>query len=153
MFYRSFLFFCSFSFGHCVICPSVFWPLCCLSFCLLAIVLSVLLSFGHCVICPSVFWPLCYLLIYGFWLPLWYLQLFLESSSYEHALWRLFQKPNKFDIYVFIYFINWKWRYIPKAPSTPLFEMELFQTCMSFLRMFIKSEYVLLFNVKYFGKM
>ena len=49
------------SFGHCVICPSVFWPLCYLSFCLLAIVLSVLLSFGHCVICPSVFWPLCYL--------------------------------------------------------------------------------------------
>jgi hypothetical protein len=28
--------------GHCVVCPSVFWPLCCLSFCLLTIVLSVL---------------------------------------------------------------------------------------------------------------
>ena len=41
------------SFGHCVVCPSVFWPLCCLSFCLLAIVLSVLLSFGHCVVCSS----------------------------------------------------------------------------------------------------
>jgi hypothetical protein len=27
--------------------------LCCLSFCLLVIVLSVLLSFGHCVVCPS----------------------------------------------------------------------------------------------------
>jgi UPF0716 family protein affecting phage T7 exclusion len=43
----------SFSFGHCVACPSVlfFWPLCCLSFCpfLLDIVLLVLLSFsfGH----------------------------------------------------------------------------------------------------------
>ena len=37
----------------------VFWPLCCLFFCLLAIVLYVLLSFGHCVVCPSVFWPLC----------------------------------------------------------------------------------------------
>ena len=36
-----------------------FWPLCCLSFCLLTIVLSVLLSFGHCVVCSSVFWPLC----------------------------------------------------------------------------------------------
>jgi hypothetical protein len=49
----------SFSFGHCVVCPSVFffWPLYYLSFCLflLAIVLSVLLSFsfGHCIICPS----------------------------------------------------------------------------------------------------
>jgi hypothetical protein len=29
------------SFGHCVVCSSVFWPLCCLFFCLLAIVLSV----------------------------------------------------------------------------------------------------------------
>ena len=48
-----------FSFGHYVVCPSVFWPLCCLSFCLLAIMLSVLLSFGHYVVCPSVFWPLC----------------------------------------------------------------------------------------------
>jgi hypothetical protein len=46
------------SFGHCIVCPSVFWPLYCLSFCLLAIVLSVLLSFGHCIVCPSVFWPL-----------------------------------------------------------------------------------------------
>ena len=51
--------FCSYSFGHCVVCSSVFWPLCCLFFCLLAIVLSVLLSFGHCVVCSSVFWPLC----------------------------------------------------------------------------------------------
>jgi hypothetical protein len=33
------------SFGHCVVCSSVFWPLCCLFFCLLAIVLSVLLRY------------------------------------------------------------------------------------------------------------
>jgi hypothetical protein len=59
----------SFSFGHCIICPSVFffWPWHYLSFCLflLAIVLSVLPSFyfGHCIICPSVFffWPFYYL--------------------------------------------------------------------------------------------
>ena len=77
------------SFGHCVVCPFVscfFWSLCCLSFCLvflLVIVLSVFLSrffwslcclsfcpvsFGHCVVCP---------LIYDFWLPIWYLQTFL----------------------------------------------------------------------------
>jgi hypothetical protein len=59
------------SFGHCIVCPSIygFWlPL----WYVLAIVLSVLLftdlitslvSFGHCIVCP----------IYGFWLPLWYL--------------------------------------------------------------------------------
>jgi hypothetical protein len=33
------------SVGHCVVCSSLFWPLCCLFFCLLAIVLSVLLRF------------------------------------------------------------------------------------------------------------
>ena len=60
--------FSTLSFGHCVVCSSVCWPLCCLFFCLLAIVLSVLLSFGHCVVCSS---------IYGFWLPLWYLQTLL----------------------------------------------------------------------------
>jgi hypothetical protein len=30
-------------------------------------------SFGHCTVCPS---------IYGFWLPLWYLQIFLTCSIY-----------------------------------------------------------------------
>ena len=30
-------------------------------------------SFGHCVVCPS--------LIYGFWLPLWYLQTLLAASA------------------------------------------------------------------------
>jgi hypothetical protein len=48
MFCRSLFIHCLFfSFGHCVVCPSVFWPLCCLSFCLLAIVLSVLLRFTN----------------------------------------------------------------------------------------------------------
>ena len=50
-----------------------FWPLCCLFFCLLAIVLSVLLSFGHCVVCSSS--------IYGFWLPHWFLQTFLTRNA------------------------------------------------------------------------
>ena len=86
------------SFGHCVICPSIysFWlPL----WYLLVIVLSVppfrasdcpfdifwslfylslhlqlliapLISFDHCVICPS---------IYSFWLPLWYLLIIVLS--------------------------------------------------------------------------
>jgi hypothetical protein len=44
----------------------IFWPLCCLSFFDLPILITPLVSFGHCVVCPS--------LIYGFWLPLLYLQ-------------------------------------------------------------------------------
>jgi protein-S-isoprenylcysteine O-methyltransferase Ste14 len=32
------------SFGHCAVCSSFFWSLCCLFFCLLVIVLSVLLT-------------------------------------------------------------------------------------------------------------
>jgi hypothetical protein len=83
------------SFGHCVVCPliygfwlplwyflavvlsvllwftdsdylfGIFWPLCCQSFFDLRILITSLVSFDHCVVSPS--------LIYGFWLPLWYL--------------------------------------------------------------------------------
>jgi hypothetical protein len=49
----------------------IFWPLCCLSTFYLQILITPLVSFGHCVVCPS---------IYGFWLPLWYLQTLLDSS-------------------------------------------------------------------------
>jgi hypothetical protein len=80
------------SFGHCIVCPSVyacdyhfgiFWPLYCLSF-HLRLVITTLVSFDHFIICPSIYrlWlPLWYLLdhciicpsIYGLWLPLCYL--------------------------------------------------------------------------------
>ena len=71
------------SFCHCVVCLlaivlsvllwftdsdypfGIFWPLCCLSFFDLQILIISLVSFGHCVVCSS--------LIYRFWLPLWYL--------------------------------------------------------------------------------
>ena len=43
----------------------IFWPLCCLTFYDLQIMITTLVSFGHCVVCSS--------LIYWFWLPLWYL--------------------------------------------------------------------------------
>ena len=43
----------------------IFWPLCCLTFFDLQILITPLVSFGHCVVCYS--------LIYWFWLPLWYL--------------------------------------------------------------------------------
>ena len=88
--------FCPFSFGHCVVCfsliyglwlpfwyilaivlsvllwytdsdyPSgIFWPLCFLFFFDIRILITPMVSFGHWVVCSS--------LIYGFWLPLWYL--------------------------------------------------------------------------------
>ena len=66
------------SFGHCVICPSIysFWlPLwyllvIVLSFLQLQLLIAPLVSFGHCVICPS---------SYSFWLPLWYLLVIVLS--------------------------------------------------------------------------
>jgi hypothetical protein len=42
-----------------------FWPLCCLFFFDIRILIAPLVSFVHCVVCSSS--------IYGFWLPLWYL--------------------------------------------------------------------------------
>ena len=86
------------SFGHCVICPSIysfwlplwylltivlsvppftasdclfgiFWSLCYLSL-HLQLLIAPLISFGHCIICPS---------IYSFWLPLWYLLVIVLS--------------------------------------------------------------------------
>jgi hypothetical protein len=52
MFCTLLLAFCHFTFGHCIIYPSIygFW-----------LPLWYLHTFGHCIICPS--------LIYGFWLP------------------------------------------------------------------------------------
>jgi hypothetical protein len=104
------------SFGHCIICPSIygfwlplwyllaivlsvlqftvsgypygiFWPLYCLSFNIRFLV-TPMVSFGHCIICPS---------IYGFWLPLWYLLAIVLSvlqftvSGYPYGIfWPLY---------------------------------------------------------------
>jgi hypothetical protein len=84
------------SFGHCVVCSicgfwlplwyllaivlsvrytdsdypfGIFWPLCCLFD--IRILITPLVSFGHCVVCS----------IYGFWLPLWYLQALLIGEE------------------------------------------------------------------------
>ena len=107
------------SFGHCVVCPSlfygfwlplwyilvivlsvlcfmdsdypsgIFWLLCCLSFFVLWILITPLVYFGHCVVCPSLF--------YGFWLPLWYLLIivlsvllcFMDSDYPSGIVWSL----------------------------------------------------------------
>ena len=50
------------SFGHCVVCSFGHCVVCSFGHC-------VVCSFGHCIVCPSS--------IFGFLLPLWYLQLFL----------------------------------------------------------------------------
>ena len=51
----------------------IFWPLCCLFFFDIQILITPLVSFGHCVVSPSS--------IYGFWLPLWYLQTLLPITT------------------------------------------------------------------------
>ena len=43
----------------------IFWPLYCLSFYALRLLITTLVSFGHCIVCPST--------LYGFSLPFWYL--------------------------------------------------------------------------------
>jgi hypothetical protein len=49
----------------------IFWPLCCLFFFDLRILITPLVSFGHCVVCSSS--------TYWFWLPLWHLQTLLNG--------------------------------------------------------------------------
>jgi hypothetical protein len=51
----------------------IFWPLCCLFFFGIQILITSLISFGHCVVCSSS--------VYRFWLLLWYLQTFLTTLS------------------------------------------------------------------------
>ena len=51
----------------------IFWPLCCLFFFDLRILITPLVSFGHCAVCSS--------LIYRFWLPLWYLHTLLCNKN------------------------------------------------------------------------
>ena len=108
--------FSSFSFGHCIVCPSIYgfwlllwyllvivlsvlqftafdysfgilWSLYCLSF-NLRLLITPLVSCGHCIVCPS---------IYGFWLLLWYLVVIVLSvlqftaSDYSFGiLWSLY---------------------------------------------------------------
>jgi hypothetical protein len=61
----------------------ILWPLCCLFFFDIRILITPLVSFSHCIVCS---------LIYRFWLPLWYLvAIALSSSIYRFwlPLWYL----------------------------------------------------------------
>jgi hypothetical protein len=66
----------------------ILWPLYCLSFFDLRLLITPLVSCGHCVVCPSS--------LYGCWLPLWYLVAIVLSvlrftaSDYPFGIFRLF---------------------------------------------------------------
>ena len=66
-------------------CPfAIFWPLYCLSFFDLRLLIAPLLSFGHCIVCLSS--------IYAFWLPLCYLlaivlSVFLRFTPSDCLFW------------------------------------------------------------------
>ena len=85
---------CTFSVGHQL-------TLCCLFFCLLAIVLSVLLSFGHCVVCSSVFWPLCCLFFCLLAIVLSVLLRFTDSD-YPCSIFKLFLTLSTLKSYIVI---------------------------------------------------
>jgi hypothetical protein len=78
------------SFGHCLVSPlnlfGILLPLSCLSFDLRLLIIS-LVSCGHFLVSP---------LIYGFWLPLWYLLvivlslLWFTASDYLFGIFKLF---------------------------------------------------------------
>jgi hypothetical protein len=53
------------SYGHCIVC----------SFLDLQLLIASLVSYGHCIGCPSS--------IYSYWLPLWYLQIFLQTLNFS----------------------------------------------------------------------
>ena len=67
----------------------IFWPLCCLFFYDIQILITPLVSFGHCAVCSSMiyrFWlhpwyllVICSSMIYRFWLHLWYLSAIVLS--------------------------------------------------------------------------
>jgi hypothetical protein len=73
----------------------IYWLLCCLFFYDLRVLITPLVSFGHCVVVLlwytdsdypfGIFWPLCGCpsLIYGFWLPLWYLLAIVWLSFFD----------------------------------------------------------------------
>ena len=79
----------------------IFWPLCCLFFFDIQILITPLVSFGHCVVCSSS--------IYRFWLPLWYLLVIVLSvllwytdSDYPFGIFWPLCCLSVFDIQILI---------------------------------------------------
>jgi hypothetical protein len=115
------------SFGHCIVCPSIYgfwlhvwyllvivlfvlrftasdytfgiiWSLYCLSFDLRLLIIT-LVIFGHCIVCPS---------IYGFWLHLWYLLVIVLSVL------RFTASAYMFGIFWSLYCLSWQTIQWPK---------------------------------------
>jgi hypothetical protein len=86
----------------------IFWPLYCLFFVDLLILIASLVSFGHCIVCSSS--------IYWFWLPLWYLLAIVLS-----VLRRLTDSDCPFGIFwplYCVFFVDWLiLQKIPKGQS------------------------------------
>jgi hypothetical protein len=81
----------------------IFWPLCCLFFFDLQILITSLVSFGHCVVYSS--------LIYRFWLPLWYLLAIVLSVLlwFTESFYVIFCRP----LLVLLSFYFWPWYCLP----------------------------------------
>ena len=71
----------------------IFWPLFCLSFYALRLLITPLVSFGHCIVCPST--------LYGFSLILWYLLAIVLS-----VLLRFTASHYSFGIFWSLYFLS-----------------------------------------------
>ena len=82
----------------------------CLSFCTF--------SFGHCVVCSSS--------IYGFWLPLWYLQTLLTKLSRVYLLFSLF--INFYLCYILKHLLM-RLRYVEKKSYGISFAKVYFRSC------------------------
>ena len=76
--YSIFSFMCMFCGSSFVLLYFFFWPLCCLFFFDIRILITLVVSFGHCVVCSSS--------IYGFWLLLWYHQAILIDEWKQNTL-------------------------------------------------------------------
>ena len=81
----------------------IFWPLYCLSFYALRLLITPLVSFGHCIVCPT---------LYGFSLPLWYLLAIVLS-----VLLRFTASHYSFDIFWSLYCLSF---YALRLLITPL---------------------------------
>ena len=81
----------------------IFWPLYCLSFYALRLLITLLVSFGHCIVCPT---------LYGFSLPLWYLLAIVLS-----VLLRFTASHYSIDIFWSLYCLSF---YALRLLITPL---------------------------------
>ena len=108
----------------------IFWPLYCLSFYALRLLITPLVSFGHCIVCPT---------LYGFSLPLWYILAIVLS-----VLLRFTASHYSFDIFWSLYCLSF---YALRLLITPLVSFGHCIVCPSTLYGFSLHLWYLLVNV------